>query len=233
MVEADANVFVKSYWNYYLKLEEQFIATKKFVEFDASNFATYSIEYLKLLQATCSEIDVVAKIVAEWFEPSFKSIDNKNIQKWGFVIQNHIQDIGTLAVCFNNDFEIIPWRNWQYEKYQDSENHTRYRLISGCKTPCWWTAYNKVKHERTFAYGNGQTNYVRANLENLITAMAALYILETLFLSSIGGERNPISYPKSKLFNFYQLRADNSLRTKGALSELFIYREVFANLVFI
>lgn len=37
----NADVFVKSYWNYYLELEDQFVATKKFVEFDISNYATY------------------------------------------------------------------------------------------------------------------------------------------------------------------------------------------------
>lgn len=49
MEENKVNIFIKSYWNYYLELEDQFIATKKFVEFDASNSATYSVEYLKLL----------------------------------------------------------------------------------------------------------------------------------------------------------------------------------------
>ena len=81
MEENKVNIFIKSYWNYYLELEDQFIATKKFVEFDASNSATYSVEYLKLFQAVCSEIDVVAKILAEEYNPSFKKIDNKNIQK--------------------------------------------------------------------------------------------------------------------------------------------------------
>ena len=59
MIENNVNIFVKSYWNYYLELEEQFISTKKFVEFDVSNSTTYSVEYLKLFQAVCSEIDVV------------------------------------------------------------------------------------------------------------------------------------------------------------------------------
>ena len=193
-------LFIRSYWNYFIELEEQLISTKQFVDFDKSNNKTFSIEYLKLLQTTCSEIDVVAKIMAEYFDPAFKLIDNKNIQKWGFVIQNHITNISTIAVRFNNDYELKPWGNWKYEKYQNAGNRTQYRLSSGCNTPCWWTAYNKVKHERTSAYGNGQTNYVRANLGNLIAAMAALYILETLFLSSLDIKGDSIAYTKSKLF---------------------------------
>ena len=81
MSETNIDTFLKSYWSYYLELENQFVATKKFVEFDISNHATYSIEYLKLFQAVCSEIDVVAKILAEEYDESFKKIKNTNIQK--------------------------------------------------------------------------------------------------------------------------------------------------------
>ena len=65
------------------------IRTKRFVDFDISNYKTFSIEYLKLLQATCSEIDVVAKIIAENLHPTFSKLENKNIQKWGFIIQKY------------------------------------------------------------------------------------------------------------------------------------------------
>ena len=202
-VDIDYRQFIKSYWNYFLELEEQLISTKRFVDFDKSNNKTFSIEYLKLLQATCSEIDVVAKIMAEWFEPEFKSLDNKNIQKWGLAIQNAFSNIEGMAVRFNNDYNIVPWNNWAYEKYLNKKGNVSYRLIKGKQTPAWWTAYNKVKHERTSAYGSGQTNYVRANLENLICAMAALYILETLFLSSLNGNGSTVTYKKSKLFELF------------------------------
>lgn len=192
--------FVRSYWNYFLELEEQLIETKRYVDFGKSNNKTFSIEFLKLLQATCSEIDVVAKIIAEWADPEFKSPDNKNIQKWGFVIQKTYPDVESIAVRFNNDYTIVPWKNWAYEKYLDKNGKTRYRLIKGKETPVWWTAYNKVKHERTSAYGSEQTNYARANLKNLIYAMAALYILETLFLSALARNGNAVTYTKSRLF---------------------------------
>jgi hypothetical protein len=198
--EITQQMFVRSYWNYYIELEEQLISTKRFVDFDRSNNKTFSIEYLKLLQATCSEIDVVAKIMAGRIDPSFKLLRNKNIQKWGLVIQNAFSNIERMTVRFNNDYDLAPWNNWAYEKYSTNEGKTSYRLINGKQTPEWWTAYNKVKHERTSAYGSGQTHYVRANLENLIFAMAALYILETLFLSSLADNGNTITYTKSKLF---------------------------------
>ena len=199
--EITLSQFIKSYWNYYLELEEQLIQTKRFVDFDISNYKTFSIEYLKLLQATCSEIDVVAKIIAEKFEPSFSKLDNKNIQKWGYVIQKYFKEIQHNKVCFLNDFYITPWRNWGYEQYKDKKNSIRYKLLNGAETPQWWTAYNKVKHERTSHYQNGKTNYCRANLENLISAMAALFILETNFISYLEGEEKVKSlYRSSELF---------------------------------
>ncbi len=199
--EITQQLFIRSYWNYYIELEEQLISTKRFVDFDKSNNKTFSVEYLKLLQATCSEIDVVAKIMAEHFDPAFKSLDNKNIQKWGLVIQTTFSNIENITVRFNNDYSIVPWCDWAYEKYINKKGNIGYRLIRGKQTPAWWTAYNKVKHERTSAYGNSQTNYARANLGNLISAMAALYILETLYLSRLGRNGDPVICAKSKLFN--------------------------------
>jgi len=198
--------FIKSYWDYFIDLEDQLLATRRFVNFDKSNNKTFSIEFLKLLQATCSEIDVVAKIISGHFDPSFNPRDNKNIQKWGFAIQANFPNIESIAVRFNNDYSIVPWHNWAYEKNVNKQGKTGYRLIKGKKTPEWWTAYNKVKHERALAYEDGQTNYALANLKNLISAMAALYILETLFLSSLGGNSDSITYTKSKLFNFVSRR---------------------------
>lgn len=200
-MEITLTQFIKSYWNYYLELEEQLIQTKRFVDFDISNYKTFSIEYLKLLQATCSEIDVVAKIIAEKFELSFSKLDNKNIQKWGFVIQKYFKEIQHIKVCFLNDFCITPWQNWGYEQYKDKKNSIRYRLLKGAETPQWWTAYNKVKHERTSHYQNGKTNYCRANLENLISAMSALFILETIFIEYLKKEEEVlITLTPSSLF---------------------------------
>lgn len=197
--EITISQFIKSYWSYYLELEEQLIQTKRFVDFDISNYKTFSIEYLKLLQAACSEIDVVAKIIAEKYDSNFTKLDNKNIQKWGFVLQQHFNDIGEKTACFLNDFYVRPWENWKYEQYNDKNGRVRYRLADKTETPKWWTAYNKVKHERTSHYQSGKTNYCRANLENLISAMAALYILETLFLNEINKEAN-LHTQKSALF---------------------------------
>ena len=177
-------------------------ATKKYVDFDESNYKTFSVEYLKLLQATCSEIDVVGKIIAEYYDNSFKNVDNKNIQKWGMLVHNAFPDIESSAVSFLNDKEILPWKNWDYETYYDKRHRLRHRLKAGKDTPAWWTAYNKVKHERTSPYKEGKTNYSRANLENLILAMGALYIIERKFIKLLSSDGTTVDInKKSKLFS--------------------------------
>lgn len=202
MSEIKLGQFIKSYWNYYIELEDQLLATKKYVAFDDSNYKTFSVEYLKLLQATCSEIDVVGKIIAQYSDESFNRNKNKSMQKWGLLVQTTFPEIENSTVLFLNDKEITPWKNWAYETYKDKDNRLRYRLKKGKNTPVWWTAYNKVKHERTSPYKEGKTNYSQANLENLILAMAALYIIEMKFIKLLfSGDINTDSIKQSKLFS--------------------------------
>lgn len=54
-----------TYWKYYISLENQFLDTERYVEFDyINNGKAYSIEYLKLFQAVCGEVDVIGKVLA-------------------------------------------------------------------------------------------------------------------------------------------------------------------------
>jgi hypothetical protein len=43
----DINGFTKSYWNYYLELEERMEETRRYIEYDENNFKTYSSNYLR------------------------------------------------------------------------------------------------------------------------------------------------------------------------------------------
>lgn len=86
--EITLSQFIKSYWNYYLELEEQLNQTKRFVDFDISNYKTFSIEYLKLLQATCSEIDVVAKIIAKNLILHFQNSIIRTYKNGGSLFKN-------------------------------------------------------------------------------------------------------------------------------------------------
>ena len=77
------------YWKYYISLEEQFMETRRYVEFDyINNGRTYSMEYLKLFQAVCSEIDVLGKILASIVDTSFIPTKKTGINEWWYYLYN-------------------------------------------------------------------------------------------------------------------------------------------------
>lgn len=210
MKQSKLSLFVRSYWDYYLELEDQFLKTKKYIAFDIYNKDAYSVEFLKLMQAVCSEIDVVAKEIASALDPSFKTDRTTNIQKWGYVLQRELPSILQSEVVFNHNIRVSPWKNWLYEQCRDKNNALRYRLKGNSMTPKWWTAYNSVKHYRTKLTDSGQINFTKANLINLINCFAALYILETQYLSTLYGEQEPVNgFDNSQLFKYYYEQFDD------------------------
>lgn len=201
--------FIKNYWEYLRELEGEFLQTRKYVEFCEENNATFSIEYLKLYQAVCSEIDVVGKAMAKVANDSFKPDDKQNnIYKWWFEIQDvflltdgpftymnpnaraarfSLTDYKCLLV---DEIEIQPWSKFRVEKALNKNGGTYYRVVPGFQVPGWWSDYNKVKHNRMLSVGNesNSTNYPKANFKNLYSAFAALYVLEKALMDTIGTE---------------------------------------------
>lgn len=201
----DKNIFSffeKSYWQYFLELEDQFLVTRRYVAFEKANFGTFSTEYLKLLEAVCSEIDVVGKEIAHQIDASFKMTDSSNnIQKWWYVIQDWVVEEDLEPVPFLNDMEFSPWTGYRIEQYVDKKGATRHRLDGESKTPYWWSSYNKVKHNRTLDDPETQEKFFhRANLGNLCAAFTALYILEKRYMMSAGEAEDYNRVQKSRLF---------------------------------
>ena len=197
--------FIKSYWSYYLELESQFIETKRYVEFGQDNAKTYSVEYLKLYQAACSEIDVVGKEIAQSVNPNF-CIDNRtNIQKWGYEIQQQFPLIKDMQVSFVHEQTVHPFHNWEYEIYTNKKGSHNLRLVGGVKNVIpWWTSYNKVKHQR-IGLVTGTQNFPLANQKNLILAFSALFLMETLFIQwLIANESTQIEFEESRLFTIIE-----------------------------
>ena len=174
--------FIKNYWNYYLLLEKQVLETQRYVDFNTQNNATYSIEYLQLFLSICSEIDVVAKIIAKEHNPNFSG---ENINKWGPEVDEAISQIQSKSVVFNNDYIVTPWHNWYHISSIDSKGKSRKKLKDNCKNPEWWILYNKVKHQRTSIYKNNRLYFSCANLKNVVFSLSALFILEMSYIDSI------------------------------------------------
>lgn len=221
--------FQRSYWNYYLELEERMEATKKYVEFDLYNSKIYSSTYLMLMQAVCSEIDVVGKEIASYFSEDFRKDEGKKpINRWWYEIQDVMSDVFR-TVSFADSIKRDPWAGYRVVKVisqrpdrnGDLKDVTNYNLQpkeNGIMyaTPKWWNAYNKVKHKRLDSDSDG-VNYKKANLDNLTNAYAALYLLEFEFMKKIGRLEERVSCGDSTLFGMGDLEEHNV--SKGFASE--------------
>lgn len=66
----------------------------------------------------------------------------------------------------------------------------------------WWQAYNDIKHRRMGTNKAGRYNYTKANLKNVLHAMAALYILNRKLYDSLEDNgRFGTEVPESALFD--------------------------------
>lgn len=139
------------HWQYFLALERSFDTTTRYVEVDKRNFTTYSIEYARLLLAAASEVDVVCKMLCMRIEPETGA---GRINQYQPVILGAYPELPTMQVTLPRyGLEFRPWEGWEPNS-----------------APQWWTAYNKVKHER-------HTEFERANLENVCNALSGLLCL--------------------------------------------------------
>lgn len=179
-IMGDIRLFIKNFWSYYLELEQQFLKTKQYVEFAAENDKTYSMEYLKLYQAICSEVDTVGKEIASDLVDDFVVDSNTNIKQWGYNLQKVFGDIKDNEVVFYDIYVVKPFENWQYEEYDkllpNGKPGKGLRIVKERKTIIWWRNYNNIKHQRV-GLVSGKKNFQLANQKNVVLALAALFCL--------------------------------------------------------
>ena len=200
--------FELQYWDYYLDLENDFLNTKKYVDFSRGNLKTYSLEFLKLYEAVCSEIDVVGKVMAKYVDNNYKDKKSNSIKDWWDIIKNHYYLVDGRFTPMNNTnstkaFKIEEYKcylldNIELQPWKDikCENNIFY-------TPSWWKDYNKLKHRRITLSGGAldDVNYKKANLINTSNAFAGLYVLEKAFMDLVGTQNDLESFAShSKLF---------------------------------
>ncbi len=140
-------------WNYFISLENDLLNLTRYIEFNKDNFSVYSIELEKILFLTCSE-----------FENTVKSLgllkgENKlsTISEMFRFLSQHYKNIFSLEVTIERyKLTLMPFKEW-------NENQ-EYTPLS------WWKGYNDVKHNRISSFNC-------ANLENVLTSMSALLVL--------------------------------------------------------
>lgn len=211
-------LIIKNYWDYYLELEREVAEVRKYVEFDKSNYNCFSIEFLKLYQAICSEIDTLGKYLAKILDNSFdQDSRHNNINKWWYIVSNKLEITEDIKDGWIKDkkvniknFKIMnyvlmiednPWKDFELEQYFNSKGSSCLRHKEKSHTPKWWHEYNKVKHLRTsLNQENEQINYAYANLGNVLNSLMALYILEIGLIQLSGSKNDLQSFMNDSLF---------------------------------
>lgn len=186
--------FKNVYWRYYLTLEKDVLEIEPYVSFHPNNFNCFSMEFVKIYQAICAEIDGLCKEYCKYINTAFNQEKNKNINCYAKYIltersefDNNRTKITNQNIRLTEYIELTPWERWNVNN-----------------TPGWWKTYNQVKHTRS-------DNYQHANLNNVLNSLAALYVLEKYFYADLAkDEAEPGKIPNiiidtaSKLFGCLQ-----------------------------
>jgi hypothetical protein len=179
--------FIIKFWDFFLKLEDEFLDIEKIIPIDDINNNVFSMSYMKLLFSICSEIDVVFKEFIEYNSWNNFSNTDGNFGKYRDVINQQMPKFSNEIVLFSKTKELKPFDNWTKNK-----------------RPIWWEDYNNIKHNRSLI-NNGFENYKKANQENILNAFGALYQVEMYFYKSVIDGNNckeklRMPVPQSKRF---------------------------------
>jgi hypothetical protein len=147
-------------WRYALALESDLERTTRYVEPCEANLATYSIEFARLLLATCAEVEVVARdlcvsVAGQAPAPKRQSNSYPDMNDYRHVLAGEFTKLHTVEMFVPRFFDhpFAPWSSW-----------------SGDANPEWWREHQLVKHDRA-------KNFASATLDRAFQAMAGLLSL--------------------------------------------------------
>ncbi len=142
---------IEPHWNYFLAVERDLDTLARYVEFDARNFDCFSIEIARVLLAAGAEVDVVCKRICR---AGGAQTSAENISSYRDDVRRRFPRFPSFTVQIPRfGLTLRPWEEWA-----DPQG-----------VPFWWTAYNKIKHER-------DSQYHRASLKNGLNAVAGLFV---------------------------------------------------------
>ena len=180
--------FTNIYWKNYILIEKEFKDTTKYVTLSDDNYDTYSIEYIKLLLQIGSEVDVLLKDFCSYIDKGFSG---EKMNEYKNCISTSYQKLFQQKVnVIHMKKDIEPWNDMMKQQ-----------SIS------WWTAYNKVKHERNKTNtidGITKASYKFANLRNTLMALGGLYQILLNYYLMLAQDENKhvlIPLPGSRIFS--------------------------------
>ena len=144
---------IEAHWNYLLSIESDLETVSRFVELHQDNFQCFSIEISRLLMTAAAEVDVVCNQICKKIDPKYRADSINKYQEEIVKAYNSIP--GFKVIIPRHGLTLQPWQKWGVKKDNP---------------PLWWTAYNKIKHQR-------HTHYHSGNLKNVLNAIAGLFVM--------------------------------------------------------
>jgi hypothetical protein len=146
----------KLHWNYFLALERDFETVARYIEPCDANNSTFSLELARIIMAATQEVDVVMKLLCELIHPGCK---RDKINDYYPIIVNNFKDFKTETVELPR-FGMLssPWIDW-----------------SERKSPIWWQANNKIKHERSKEFHQATFKHAFNSMGGLLLTVAYYY----------------------------------------------------------
>jgi hypothetical protein len=162
---------IEPHWNYLLALDADLVTVSRYVEFHRENFQCFSIELARLLLAAASEADVVGKRLCRLLKGPASA---NSIRTYRNAIRRAYPTIHQFEVLVPRFGLVLrPWDEWKHK----------------AGVPVWWTAYNKVKHQR-------DVHYEKASLHNTLNAVAGLFVLVLYLLRDDAREGGLVPAPQ-------------------------------------
>jgi hypothetical protein len=146
-----------THWNYFLAIEQDVINLSRYIEFCKDNFKVYSIEIARIIMASTQEIDVVMKQIC-----ANKGNSSESESEYRTFIPTIYPKFTEREVEISRyELLFMPFAEWKNNK-----------------TPTWWTANNKIKHQRN-------THFSKASLENMLKSVCGLMITDFYFYHAV------------------------------------------------
>jgi hypothetical protein len=137
-----------SYWNYFLKLESDFLATARYIGCSKANDTTCSIEFAQQLVCISTECESLLKKIC-------KTIDSKN----------PASNMGHYKQAMLKRFPKMHTAPVRVDQFHRTENPFAGWNGSGSRLE-WWNAFQDIKYHR-------DNNFEKANLNNTLNALSA------------------------------------------------------------
>jgi hypothetical protein len=148
---------IEPHWNYLLAIERDLDELSAYVELDEKNFDCFSIEIARILIVAGAEVDVVCKQICKRINPTFRArdLEDLKISDYRRAIKPEFPEIPRFKVLLPRfGMTLTPWDAWNKPP----------------GVPLWWTACNKIKHQR-------DSEYHQANLKHALNAVAGLFVM--------------------------------------------------------